>query len=295
VQRRILLTVAAAVAILVGILLQSGVLEMRGEPVKFHNGADTLTGMLVLPRWKPGPFPAVVVVHGSGNVRWQDLKSYARHLAPAGMAVLLFDKRGVGGSSGEHRVISVEESEEQLNLLAGDVVAAVEFLALHELVDADHIGLMGTSQAGWIMPLAAAKCEQVAFLVAISAPAVTYGQEIYYSQLTGDEPGIDEPLDDAAIDARMQAFAGPHGYDPVPVLRDLSVPSLWLLGGRDRSVPTSLSARTLEALQKNDGCPIDLELYADGDHSLRSASNGQRIDYWPRMHAWLAEQGILLR
>lgn len=293
VRRRVLLIGVPALIILVGLLVRSGVLHMRGEPVKFHNGSDTLTGMLVFPRWKQGPFPAAIVVHGSGRVRWQDLKSYARHLVPEGMAVLLFDKRGVGGSSGTHRVISVADSGEQLELLAEDVAAAVEFLALHDLIDADRIGLIGGSQAGWIMPLAASKSDHVAFLVTISGPAVSYGQEIYYSQMTGDDPGIDEELADSEITRRMQSFTGPNGYDPEPVLRQLSVPSLWLLGSADRSVPTSLSVRTLEHLRQNNNRPIDIQVYPDGDHSLRHAGTGRRIDYWPRVHQWLAEQGIL--
>jgi pimeloyl-ACP methyl ester carboxylesterase len=208
------------------------------------------------------------------------------------MAVLLYDKRGVGGSSGEHHVITVAASAQELSLLAEDAAAAVNFLALRDEIDPDRIGLLGASQAGWIMPLAARSSDRVAFIVAISAPVVSYGQEIYYSQLTGDDPGPYGHLDDSEIAARMQTFAGPNGYDPVPVLRDLRIPSLWLLGGSDRSVPTSLSVANLETLQEEGDLPIEVDVYPDGDHGLHR-SNGKRIDYWPRIVAWLHQNGLL--
>lgn len=289
------LVALAALILMVAVLVRSGVFLLRGERVSITNGNDTLSGMLVFPRWKQGPFPAAVVVHGSGRVRWQDVKSYARRLAPEGMAVLMYDKRGVGGSSGEHRVISVVASEHELGILAEDAAASVNFLAHRDDIDAARIGLIGGSQAGWIMPLAAQLTDRVAFIVVISGPAVTYGQEILYSQLTGDDPGLDQPLGDAEIVRRMQTFQGPHGYDPLPILRRLRIPSLWILGGADRSVPTYMSLANLEALQQENALPVEIDVYPEGDHSLRNAGNGDRIDYWPRIVAWLRETGMLKR
>jgi dienelactone hydrolase len=296
-RRRLLMATLVAVILLVGIIVQSGVFLLRGERVTFHNGQDALTGMLVFPRWKKGPFPAVVIVHGSGKVRWQDVRGYARRLAPEGVAVLLYDKRGVGESAGEHRVITVAASAQELGLLAEDAAAAVTFLAHRDQIDPDRIGLIGGSQAGWIMPLAASLSDRVAFLVAISAPAVSYGQEIFYSQLTGEDPrpeGMpDTPLDEAEISRQMQAFNGPHGYDPLPVLQQLRIPSLWLLGGADRSVPTALTVANLERLQEEDSLPLEVDVYPDADHVLRDTLSGKRIDPWPRIFGWLRQNGIL--
>lgn len=292
-RRRVLLAAVLALLVLLGILVQSGVFLLRGERVTIHSGSVTLSGMLVSPRWRQEPFPAAVIVHGSGHVRWQDVRGYARRLAPEGMAVLLYDKRGVGGSGGELHTITVDQSDRELRLLAEDAAAAVDFLARRNDIDPTRIGLIGASQAGWIMPLAASRTDRVAFVVAISGPAVSYGQEVYYSQLTGEDPGLEETLDNNEIDARMQAFHGPYGYDPLPVLRQLRIPSLWLLGDADRSVPTSLSVANLQSLQEEDSVPIEFDVYPNGDHGLRDVSNGKRIDTWPRIVDWLHQIDIL--
>lgn len=297
-RRRLLFAALLALIVLVALLVQSGAFLLRGERVTFHNGKDNLTGMLVFPRWKKGPFPAVVIVHGSGKVRWQDVRGYARRLAPEGVAVLLYDKRGVGGSSGEHHVITVADSEQELGLLAEDAAAAVNFLAHRDEIDPERIGLMGASQAGWIMPLAATLSDRVAFIVAVSSPACTYGQEIRYSQLTGEDPGPDGQLEDRQLDDRqiaehMQEFTGPHGYDPLPVLQQLRIPSLWLLGGADRSVPTDLSVANLESLQEEGDLPLEIDVYPGADHALRDADSGKRIDTWPRIIEWLHQNAIL--
>src|SRR5688572_32193810 len=81
------------------------------------------------------------------------------------MAVLGYDKRGVGGSTGDWRTASFED-------LAGDVVAAFEYLRTRSDIDRDQIGLLGVSQAGWIMPLAAVRAKDIAFLISVSGAGI---------------------------------------------------------------------------------------------------------------------------
>jgi len=70
------------------------------ETIRFDNDDVTLVGTLALPRWHDGPYPAAVIVHGSGAYpRWVHWLQ-AKQLVPHGMAVLIYDKRGVGDSSG---------------------------------------------------------------------------------------------------------------------------------------------------------------------------------------------------
>jgi Predicted hydrolase of the alpha/beta superfamily len=80
--------------------------------------------------------------------------------------VLGYDKRGVGESTGDWNAATYED-------LAGDAVAAVEYLKTRRDIDAAQIGLLGISQAGWIMPLAAVRSKDVAFLISISGAGVT--------------------------------------------------------------------------------------------------------------------------
>lgn len=283
---------AAGLAAAIVLVIHSGVLFIRGEEVLIRSGDVTLTATLALPRWERGPMPAAVIVHGSGPVHRRELRGYARRLVPRGMAVLMYDKRGVGDSGGTYGVVDVEESEAMLGLLADDAVSAVRFLMAREDIDASRIGLVGGSQAGWIMPLAASRASGLAFIVSISGPAVAFGEEIYYSQLTGDDPGPYRDLSDAEIQRRLAEFDGARGYDPAPVLEKLTVPSLWILGGRDRSVPTHTTVANLNRIMAGTPATFDVKVYPNGDHSLRHAATGKRIDYWPYILDWLRERGI---
>ena len=274
------------------------------ETVTFHNGDVTLVGTLALPRWQEGPYPAAVVVHGSGTFQRWTYWSYARHLVPHGMAVLMYDKRGVGDSSGTYPYSgkwSIEEfvlgCRDRFDLLGGDALAGVEWLKSREDIDSSRVGFIGVSQAGWIMPLVASRGDDVVFIISVSGPAVSCGLEDWHSQLSGEYAAYPEfggpvPFEDGElsideIERRLDDYDGPQGYDPLPVLANLRVPTLFVLGGRDRSQPTSRSVANLERLIV-DGAPFDIQLYPEGDHMLQRS-----VDYWPDVRAWLGKQGVL--
>jgi dienelactone hydrolase len=80
------------------------------------------------------------------------------------MAVLGYDKRGVGGSTGDWNTASFED-------LAGDVVAAFEYLKTRSDIRRDQIGTLGWSQAGWIMPLAATPTRLIERVSVLSSQA----------------------------------------------------------------------------------------------------------------------------
>jgi alpha-beta hydrolase superfamily lysophospholipase len=109
-----------------------------------------------------GKHPAVILVHGSGAENRAYVLPFARFLVRRGAAVLGYDKRGVGGSTGDWKTASFED-------LADDVVAAFEYLKSRRDIDPAQIGLLGVSQAGWVMPLAAVRAKNVAFLNSIRA------------------------------------------------------------------------------------------------------------------------------
>lgn len=142
------------------------------EEVRFQSGDITLEGTLFKPL-SPGPHPAVILVQGSGPVDRQFYTLQAEYLARHGIAALAYDKRGTGKSGGTHATATFEQ-------LAGDVLAAVGMLRGHSDIRASQIGLHGTSQGGWVAPLAASRSEDVAFISMQGGPGVTPGeQEIY--------------------------------------------------------------------------------------------------------------------
>lgn len=134
------------------------------EDVRFSNGEVTLAGTLIAPR-SATKHPAIVLVHGSGAENREYMLPWAHFLVRDGIALLGYDKRGVGESSGDWNTASFDD-------LAGDVVAAVAYLKTRADIDPTQIGLLGISQAGWVMPLAAVRAPDVAFIISISGPGV---------------------------------------------------------------------------------------------------------------------------
>jgi dienelactone hydrolase len=233
-----------------------------GTIATFPSGDIRLAYTLDLPTGT-GPFPAVVMGHGSGQATRHQMGSLAGRLVDAGFAVLRYDKRGVGDSGGVYEGAGVANSERVFPILAGDMLAGVEFLETRGDVDPARIGLFGVSQAGWIIPLAASRSSDVKFMILVVGPTVSVGVENYYSNLVEFSPSAS--LDDAYT--RSRVYSGPHGYDPRSTLESLSTPGLWLLGGADRSIPTPLTVEVLQALQDS-GRPYRWIVYPDADHNL---------------------------
>ncbi|HYL76049.1 MAG TPA: alpha/beta fold hydrolase [Bryobacteraceae bacterium] len=144
--------------------------SVREEQVRFHNGDVTLAGTLFLPS-NPGKHPAIVLYHGSGpQPRYPGL---ARWFAGLGIAALTYDKRGVGESTGDFKKVSFLD-------LSSDGLAAVDLLKARRDVDPRKIGVWGLSQGGWLGPLAASRSSDIAFVIAVSGPGVSPGEQMVF-------------------------------------------------------------------------------------------------------------------
>jgi uncharacterized protein len=219
-----------------------------------------------------GPFPAVVLGHGSGRSTRDEAAPLATRLTAAGFAVLRYDKRGVGQSGGTYEGVGVGNGERVIGLLGADMAAGVAFLRTRPEVDRHRIGLLGVSQAGWVMPVAARLAPDVAFMVLVVSPTVSVGLEIYYSGLAEETT---TPLDE--VYARID-FHGAPGFDPRPTLDTLQTPGLWLLGGKDRSIPTRQSVAILAELEAA-GHPYRTIVYPGATHSMTDADTGAPVDF----------------
>ncbi len=140
--------------------------------VSFRNGETEIAASLYLPQ-KVEPFSAVVIVHGSGNSDRSNAwtLAYAKALAKRGIAVLYPDKRGAGASKGDWKTASFSD-------LAGDAIAGVELLRNDKRIDKAKIGLIGFSQGGHTIPLAASLSPQIAFSISISGSTVPILEQI---------------------------------------------------------------------------------------------------------------------
>ena len=141
--------------------------------VRYPSGDLTLAALLLAPPG-PGPHPAAVIIQGSGDSdrtnQWS--RDIADMLVGHGLAVLLTDKRGTGASEGDWRTAGFDE-------LADDALAGVAFLGSRPDIDPERVGLVGLSQGGWIVPVAAARGD-VAFVVDVSGTSVSFAEQSFH-------------------------------------------------------------------------------------------------------------------
>jgi pimeloyl-ACP methyl ester carboxylesterase len=151
------------------------------EKVTFRDGDVTLAGTLLNPTTR-GRHPAVILIHGSNA---QDRNGYlslirfaADNFARHGIAAFIYDKRGVGASTGNWATAGFDD-------LAQDAIAALKMLQSRRDINPKQIGLWGSSQAGWVMAKATSLSNDIAFIVAVSvAGSVSVAQQNNYNIAT---------------------------------------------------------------------------------------------------------------
>ncbi len=286
----------------------------KREDVRFSNGDVQLAGTVITPHTS-GRHPAIILVHGSGPANRDAMLPFARFLIRRGMAVLAYDKRGVGGSTGDWNTASFED-------LASDVVAAFEYMKTRHNIDSAQIGLLGVSQAGWIMPLAAVRAKDIAFLISVSGAGVpaaetTMDQARNEMSASGMKPQIVEQIvgvmklqyhfartgqgwdEYAAAREQLVARIGrppdtfpgkpDHPYlqfirrlyfhDPGPTLRQLRVPVLALFGELDNNILAEKNKTAWEAALKAGGnTDYTLRVIPKANHIMLEAKVGSNAE-----------------
>ena len=143
----------------------------------YDNGPNHLAGTLTIPRGR-GPFPAALLISGSGpQDRDESIMGHkpfwviADSLTRQGIAVLRVDDRGMGKSSGNSTMLTLDD-------MAGDVLAGVAYLKGRKEVDPKHIGVIGHSEGGMVGPLAAVRSSDIAFVVMLAGPGVSFQEAL---------------------------------------------------------------------------------------------------------------------
>jgi pimeloyl-ACP methyl ester carboxylesterase len=141
----------------------------RDEEVVFRHGDTSLAGTFIAPA-TPGPHPAIVLLHGSGPLTRHSFGPWPRFFNSLGMAVLVYDKRGTGASTGV-RLDASTGAPKTLSPryypvdLVDDALAAVRFLQGRAEVDRKQIGFWGSSEGGMLATQVAARSKEVAFAI----------------------------------------------------------------------------------------------------------------------------------
>lgn len=295
--------------------------EVRIDNAAGHN---QLAGTMSVPNGK-GPFPAVVLISGTGhNTRDEDVWGHkvfvvlADAFSRSGIAVLRYDKRGVGGSTGDYDAATTVD-------FTSDAAAAVTWLKAQPAIDGHRVGVLGHSEGGIIAPAVAAKDRSVAFVVMIAGPAIR-GDKLFVLQstMTAKTYGapedyiarrkvFDQTLYDAIVSAPSDAVALDHAksivaqgvaekivdqneaetlpredarpweryflaYDPAPTLAMLTVPVLALNGSLDVQVPAKEDLAAARVALKNDRNATVVEL-PGMNHLLQDAKTGSPSEY----------------
>jgi len=273
----------------------------REEEVSFFNSAAgvTLAGTLTLPKG-PGPFAAAVLIAGSGpHDRDESLANHkpflvlSDYLTRKGIAVLRYDKRGIGKSTGS--------ADQTTTLgLALDAEAGVAYLKTRKEIDPAKVGLIGHSEGAMIAPYLASQSPDIPWLVLLAAP-VTKGEDTLLNQseliaraaklsdeqveasLAFDKAAyhlVREEKDPAALTEKLNALVKDSGldialppallepqlrmmtslwfhffldYDPLPVLRNIKCPTLALYGQKDLQVPAKPNLSMLQKAFEDGG------------------------------------------
>jgi pimeloyl-ACP methyl ester carboxylesterase len=256
----------------------------REEEITFPNekAKISMAGTLTLPPGQ-GPFPAAILLSGSGpHDRDESLVGHrpflvlADHLTRKGIAVLRFDKRGIGKSTGDYANATTED-------FAGDAEAALAYLKTRKEVDAKKIGLIGHSEGGMIAPLVAAHSGDAAWIVLLAVPGLNgedtlllqselilktagvnegqiaktreFNKQTYALVRQEKDPaalqaklsdlvqssGMSASLPPAALQSQVRLIASPWfrfflDYDPLPALQKTMCPVLALNGEKDLQV-----------------------------------------------------------
>jgi uncharacterized protein len=286
----------------------------RREDVTFANRDVHLAGTLIRPS-SPGKHPAIVLVPASGAESREYLLPFAHFLVRHGMAVLGYDKRGVGGSTGDWKTESFDD-------LASDAVAAIEFLRTRRDIDASQIGMLGWSQAGWIMPLAARRERKVAFLISISGAGVspdetTIDEARGELKAAGRRPEVIEQItglmrlkygfartgqgwneysaardkvvarlgrapDDfpaSPDDPYWRSIRALYFYDPAPALKELRIPVLALFGELDDNIVAEKNQKAWDsALRRGGNRDYTLRILPGTNHLMLEAKIGNNAE-----------------
>lgn len=240
------------------------------QDIKFKSQGINLAGSILIPK---NPFAAVVIVHGSDPVKRE--MEFAKRLAKEGVAVLTYDKRGVGESGGVYVGPSVGTNNidtTNLNLLSSDANEAVKTFRTNFKDKKIPIGLVGFSQAGWIIPITATINSQIEFMVLFSCPTITTLEQLRFQFYTNGNNKFWENHTD--IDAREHTKNDPDKYqfvatDPKISLNTLSIPGLWLFGEKDIQIPVKLCIEQLNTF-KVQGKPFEYTLFSTLGHNTVS-------------------------
>jgi pimeloyl-ACP methyl ester carboxylesterase len=257
------------------------------EEVRFRSDEVVLAGTLLTPS-KAGARPAVVLLHGAGAAERHFYRIFADHFARQGIAALIYDKRGSGGSTGSRQMSTLDD-------YAVDALAGVRFLSNQQEINPAQIGVWGISQGGRVAPMAAALSQDVAFVIGVSAPGMPQSLlELYHNDRRYRDAGYPDRIIDVGLKyskllqdwhrilARGDRLSA--DLDPVFSWKEVRQPALLIYGAEDRVVPPDDSAAMItEALHRGGNRDCAVVILPQADHNLMLVAAGEKPSLAPEL------------
>ncbi len=290
----------------------------KAEDVTFASKAAgvTMAGTLTVPDGK-GPHPAAILITGSGpQDRDESLMGHkpfhvlADYLSRRGIAVLRYDDRGVGKSTGVFSKATTQD-------FADDAEGALDYLKTRAEIAPGKVGFAGHSEGAIVAPIVAVRRADVAFLVLLAGTAVSGADVILeQGQAIAKAAGAPEDAlkaartkqmeystifreskDDAELEKRLTAYLGEAGksqlavslspwfryfmlYDPAPTLEKVKCPVIALNGEKDLQVLPDQNLPVLDAaLKKGGNKDVTVVRLANLNHLFQTAKTGHPVEY----------------
>jgi dipeptidyl aminopeptidase/acylaminoacyl peptidase len=278
------------------------------EEITVQANGFTLAGTLLLPKAGRKPFPAVIMITGSGQQTRDEpipvpgLKDYkpfrqiAESLSSAGIAVLRVDDRGVGGSTGRDTLAQATTSS-----FADDTRAQVAYLRTRNEIDPARIALVGHSEGGIIAPMVAASDPRIAAIVLLAGSAKRgYEITMFQAKAKLDEMKMPEEEKNKAIAAQRQIMdtvinGGDTSkipaqakipwvkefwsYDPLPTIRNVHQPILIVQGELDQQVTADQAPMLEKAAREAGNKDVTIRVFPGLNHLFLPATTGAVSEY----------------
>jgi alpha-beta hydrolase superfamily lysophospholipase len=261
-----------------------------------------LAGTLTLPGDLSDPVPAVVTVSGSGPQDrdgfvdiaegWRPFRQLADALGARGIAVLRFDDRGVGRSTGDFG------SSTELTA-AADVEGAIAYLRARPEVDATRIAVLGHSEGSRVAMIVGARDASLAGLVLLSGAAdpraAVRAQALWVAEHDPSLTGFSRDSLLALVDRQWDSLATTsarevYRWDAVALARRIHMPVAVFQGATDRQVPAD-QADSLGAIFRRTGnTDVTVRVFPDVNHLLVHDTNGDFLAYYELPNAKVAEE-----
>ncbi len=270
----------------------------EAKQVTFKNGDDLLSGHYLLPD-SGKPRAVILFVHGDGPLGYDAHGYYPliwERLLRQGFAIFSWDKPGIGESTGNWLAQSMKQRQQE-------VQTAITFIRDSYGYSGSQVGLLGFSQAGWVVPALANNNPDIGFIIGVGFAIDWLEQSWYLTRVRLTQQEADSSVVEAAYASHLEEinflnqepsydlYLKKYGHTPDPMTearyqfvlknfkadathdyRGLKQPMLLLLGDKDLNVDILNTKEVVENLI-DDQQSIQISVIKDATHGMLDAEH----------------------